>query len=201
MLDSHSVSLLLLWHPLVSSRRRVNTISYVDFYLWFFYDSELAAICSSFAPPRLEVLISFSFSLSFAAPPQSIFPFISSTQVALFIFLLYTPVFFCLLLLSGLLVLVKAKLKSSQSVSATLSHENTQMYIEEWLRKWPLAVFSQWQVRMDKMREIVRRRRTDGREETSLLLGRKKILGEPGAVREWNKQEITWLKKHQNKRY
>lgn len=80
--------------------------------------SNIAAICSSFPLPRLEVFISFSFSLSFAAPPQSIFLFISSTLVALFIFLLYTPVFLCPLLLSGPLVLVKAKLKSSQSVFA-----------------------------------------------------------------------------------
>lgn len=84
--------------------------------------SNIAAICSSFPLARLEVFISFSFSLSFAAPPQSIFLFISSTLVALFIFLLYTPVFLCLLLLSGLLVLVKAKLKSSQSV---FSHSRT----------------------------------------------------------------------------
>lgn len=95
----------------------VNMISLVDFYVWFFFfslthSSNIAAICSSFPPPRTG---SLHFFLIFSL--ICIFLFISSTQVALFIFfLLYTLLFFCLLSFLGLLVLVKAKIKNHCSL-------------------------------------------------------------------------------------
>lgn len=114
------------WLPISQSSPSVDTcthnwLSWFSFFVLIIFDSfttrgsNVAAICSSFPPPRLEVFISSSLPLSFAAPPQSGFSlfssFISSTQMAPFIFRLRSPMLLCLRLLSGLLVLVKAKLK------------------------------------------------------------------------------------------
>lgn len=75
----------------------VNMISLVDFYVWFFFSlthsSNIAAICSSFPPPRTG---SLHFFLIFSL--ICIFLFISSTQVALFIFFVF---FFCFTLCSA----------------------------------------------------------------------------------------------------
>lgn len=70
--------------------------------------ASITAICSSFPPPRLEVFISFSF----AALPHNIFLLICSTQVALLIFLLRTPVFVLPCVYSQLFFcLLKGKIK------------------------------------------------------------------------------------------
>lgn len=113
-----------------------NTIRYVDcflsLYLWFFLQ-----LCAPTSPQfvahfqRLDWK-SFSFALSFAAPLQSIFPFVFSTQVALFIFSRLTlrsasACFYSQVSLSSL----RQKLKSSRPAVAGFSQESKWIYVEE----------------------------------------------------------------------
>lgn len=114
------------WLPISQSSPSVDTcahnwLSWFFFFLfnklWFLYDSRLKRCCNlqliSTASARgLHLLLAFSLICSSSSKRFFFFSsLISSTQMAPFIFLLRTPMLLCLRLLSGLLVLVKAKLK------------------------------------------------------------------------------------------
>lgn len=113
-------------------KRCVNTIFHVDFYLWFIYDSERQHRRNLAPASSQEVFTSFSFSLSFAAStPQSILLFPPSTRAASFSF--FSTLRLASPSLSGLVVLVMVKLKPALPALPALSHENTQVHMEERL--------------------------------------------------------------------
>lgn len=116
------------WLPISQSSPSVDTcthnwLSWFFFFfffnnLWFLYDSGLKRCCnlqliSTASARSLHLLLASPLICSSSSKRFFSFfsSFISSTQMAPFIFLLRTPMLLCLRLLSGLLVLVKAKLK------------------------------------------------------------------------------------------